>query len=68
MEGFWEFADKHPIAAIVLAVIAAYFATSPFRYAFRIYNRRLRNKNILAHGWPTPPMDADGDVVYKDKS
>jgi hypothetical protein len=32
---------------------------------FKFYNRRLRSKNILAHGWPRARfMDADGDIVH----
>lgn len=58
----WEFAAGNPITALILA----YLLMAPVRYAYRAYNRHLRHKNILAHGWPTAPIDADGDVVYPD--
>jgi len=58
----WDFANGNPIIALILA----YILMSPVRYAFRAYNRRLRAKNIALHGWPTAPIDADGDVVYPE--
>lgn len=59
----WDFANHHPFIACILA----YLVMSPVRYAFRAYNRHLRAKNIAAHGWPTAPIDADGDVVWPEK-
>jgi hypothetical protein len=32
----------------------------------RAYRLKKRAQNIQAHGWPKPPMDADGDIVYPD--
>ncbi len=58
----WDFANNHPITTLILA----YLIMAPVRYAFKAYNRYLRHKNILAHGWPAAPVDADGDVVYPD--
>jgi len=63
----WEFAESHPLITLALAMIAAGTVTAPFRYAFRAYNRTLRSRNIALHGWPTAPIDADGEVVYPDK-
>lgn len=59
----WDFANSSPITTVILA----YLLMAPVRYAFRAYNRHLRSKNIALHGWPTAPIDADGDVVYPDK-
>lgn len=65
-----NFMGDHPVLTWFLAwglwpvcwMISA-VATTPFRLAFRAYNRRLRAKNIAAHGWPANPiMDADGDI------
>jgi hypothetical protein len=64
----WDFANSSPGASVLMVLILAYAATRPFAYAFRAYNRRLRSRNIAAHGWPTPPIDADGDVVYPEKA
>lgn len=59
----WEFAAQNPLTAMILA----YILMAPVRYGFRAFNRYLRHKNILAHGWPEAPLDADGDVVYPEK-
>jgi len=64
---FFEYADHHSIDAVVLAAVACIGFIAPFRYGFRAYNRYLRSKNIAAHGWPVPPLDADGDVIYPSK-
>lgn len=63
----WEFASGNPFTAFLIAWIVAWAVTRPFHYAFMAYNRTLRSRNIKLHGWPTPPTDADGDVVYPDK-
>ena len=34
-----------------------------FMGAIRIIRARGRVANIAAHGWPKPPMDADGDII-----
>lgn len=63
----WEFAQHSPYLTFFAFWIACYAATRPFYFAWSAYNRHLRSKNIAAHGWPTAPVDADGDVVYPDK-
>lgn len=64
MAEFYVFAGEHPILTVILAMTAASAVRSIFYYPAWAYNRRLRAANIAAHGWPTAPMDADGDVVY----
>lgn len=64
MAEFWEFAMKWPLAVVVVVIAAAWAVTRPFRYAFLAYNRRLRSKNIAAHGWPPVYLDADGDTHH----
>lgn len=59
----WDFANNNPLTALILA----YLIGAPVRYAYRAYKMQLRAKNIALHGWPTAPMDADGDIVYPDK-
>lgn len=59
----WEFASNSPWLAFFLALIVASVLKSPF-WAL---NRFFRSRNIAKHGWPTAPIDADGDVVYPDK-
>lgn len=60
----WDFAAANPGTAMFLAVTAAYAFVQPWYYAFKAWNRYLRSKNIAVHGWPKPPMDADGDVIW----
>ena len=60
----WNFATANPGTAFLIVVVLAWAFVQPFHFAFRAYNRRLRSRNIAAHGWPTAPIDADGDVVY----
>lgn len=57
----YTFIAENPISAFFLALILAMVVTSPFRYAFLAYNRTLRSRNIVAHGWPPEHCDADGD-------
>ena len=64
MSDAFQFSQREPLAAIIIVLIICYAATRPFAYGFMAYNRRLRSMNIRAHGWPTAPIDADGDVVY----
>jgi hypothetical protein len=64
---FWTFASNNPLTALLIVWIVMYAATRPFKYAMRAYIRRLRSRDIQAHGWPRIPMDADGDIVYPDK-
>jgi len=63
----WEFAKENPFLFFLIFWIAAWAVTRPFWWAFKAYNRSLRSKNIAAQGWPTAPIDADGDVVYPKK-
>lgn len=60
----WQFAHDSPFTALILA----YLLMAPVRYAYKGYRLRLRHKNIALHGWPTAPMDADGDIVYPDEN
>lgn len=59
-----EFALANPGYMFLIIWVVAWAAVQPFYYAWRSYSRYLRSKNIAAHGWPTEPVDADGDVVY----
>lgn len=63
----WDFAAQHPEAACFLAFIGVVWPVHEICLTIkRAYWMRLRHKNILAHGWPVPPVDADGDIVYPD--
>lgn len=42
----------------IVMLIALYIIT---RFIFRIFNRILRHRNIMKHGYPPPHCDADGD-------
>ena len=54
-----EFMGEHPWLTFFLAFFAARFASWPFR----LINRWIRHRNIVAQGWPPPHLDADGDPV-----
>lgn len=34
-----------------------------WKYPWLVLKRSIRSKDIQKHGWPTAPIDADGDVV-----
>lgn len=60
---FWKFANESPLTAFFLAWLMFHCIEECVGYAFKAYNRHLRSKNIAAQGWPTAPVDADGDVI-----
>ena len=64
----WEFADSHPIIMLLMAVVCACAAASPFFFAFCAYNQNLRSRNIIARGWPPPHLDADGDFKEEEEA
>jgi hypothetical protein len=63
---FWEYADHHPGYALTMVIVTAITITEIFQHCDRAWKRYLRARNIAAHGWPQPPVDADGDLVYPD--
>jgi len=36
-------------------------------FIFRVYNRALRHRNIMKHGYPPEHCDADGDFPEEEK-
>lgn len=56
---FLAFANDSP----VLAVIFVLAATNVLIWPFRLVNRWIRHRNIVAKGWPPPHLDGDGDAV-----
>lgn len=63
----WGFATANPGYTFLIIWVLAWAFVQPFRLAWLAYNRSLRSKNIAANGWPTPPLDADGDIVHPKK-
>lgn len=61
----WNFATTNPGYTFLIIWVLAWAITRPFWYAWLAYNRTLRSRNIVAQGWPTAPLDADGDIVYE---
>ena len=59
----WQFANQHELVTLLIVAVLATGAASPFYFAFLAYNQTLRSRNIIARGWPPPPLDADGDLV-----
>lgn len=58
----YEFMGDHPILTFFLAMIAA----NVLIYPFKLINRWIRHRNIVAAGWPPAHLDGDGDVIKKD--
>ena len=63
MDKMWDFAGEHYIVALFMV----WAICSVLRAPFLTINRWLRSRNITKNGWPTAPIDADGDVVYPNK-
>ena len=63
----WEFADSHPFIMLLMVVVCACAAASPFFFAYCAYNQTLRSRNIIARGWPPPHLDADGDFAEQEE-
>jgi hypothetical protein len=55
--------SEHPLLTFVLALIAANVATWPFK----LVNRWIRHRNVVAAGWPPIYLDADGDKRTLDE-
>lgn len=76
MSDFFNFAENHPFLTWFLAWgiwpicwMLQKVLVAPFAYSFRAWNRTLRSRNVVAHGWPKNPlMDADGDIVHPPKT
>ncbi|TCU34036.1 hypothetical protein EV129_11319 [Rhizobium azibense] len=75
MEALFQFAGNHPFLTWFIAwgiwpvcwTVHAVL-TTPFRCAYGAYKRKLRSRDIQAHGWRTARlMDADGDIVHPPK-
>ena len=64
----WTFMGDHPVLTVILALIAGSVAKAAIRLPFIMYRLRVRERNISLHGWPQPPMDADGDIIVGDQS
>jgi hypothetical protein len=58
-----QFAGEHYIVTILIV----WSIVGLLKMPFWALNRFFRSRNIRAHGWPTAPVDADGDVVYPEK-
>ena len=56
----------HPGYLVVCLCVVALAAVRMFRYVFLICRQVVRARNIGKHGCPTPPVNADGDVVHED--
>jgi hypothetical protein len=67
MNNLLIFAYNRPLTFLVGWVVLGWVVMTPFRYFFLAYNRRLRSLNVRVQGWTVPPLDADGDVVYKEE-
>lgn len=58
-----KFCGEHPFLA--LCVIGSIYYG--WKYPWHVMKRAIRSRDIQKHGWPTAPVDADGDVVHPEK-
>jgi hypothetical protein len=63
-----DFAAHNPVLAVFLFVAMEVFTVVLISLPFLLANRFLRSRNIAKHGWSTPPLDADGDVVWSERT
>lgn len=62
----WGFATQNPGTTLLMAFLAVTVVSGTVHRLFTLANRWIRHRNILAHGWPPPYLDADGDVVDRE--
>ena len=62
-----DFTAHNPVLAVFLFVATEVFTVVLTSLLFELVNGFLRSRNIAKHGWPTPPLDADGDVVRPER-
>lgn len=62
MTDLYSFMGEHPWLTFFLALLAVQLVLAPFR----LVNRFIRHRNIVAHGWPPEHLDADGDFKDED--
>lgn len=68
MSDVLTFMGDHPILTFALACCATGLVKAPFTMIFRMWNRWLRHRDIKAHGWPPPHLNADGDWKPEPKT
>jgi hypothetical protein len=56
----WDFANSNPGTAFMMLLLVVMLVRS-------ICYRTARTLCIRKQGWPTAPIDADGDVVWPDE-
>lgn len=62
MADMYRFMGDHPYLTFFLALILGNIIT----YPFKLVNRWIRHRNIIAAGWPPFHLDADGDTRTLD--
>lgn len=53
---WWEFADKHTVVAVIMALAFLVVLDG-------LFSRIFRHMNIRSQGWPPAHCDVDGDAV-----
>ena len=59
----WDFAKSNPGTALLMVLIVSIAVCSVVHSVAGSWRVWVRSRNISRHGWPVPPVDADGDVV-----
>lgn len=60
---FWDFANSSPVPALIMVIFVVMLLRSVSKSIAWTIRRWIRSRDLRALGWPTAPIDADGDVV-----
>ncbi len=68
MEKVWIWIMAHPWMTLFLGLSVMWTAERILAWPFRLVNRWIRHRNIVAQGWPPLHVDGDGDFRPESKS
>lgn len=59
----WGFLSGNPITGLLMVFIISMSIFHIIALPFRLANRWIRHKDIIAKGWPPLLLDADGNFL-----
>lgn len=63
----FQLISEHYVLSFFLLMSTLWTADKVLSWPFRLINRWIRHRNIVAHGWPPDHLDADGDFKPEPK-
>lgn len=66
LKDFYEFAAHSPWLTFFLGCLIASIINNAVSWPFKIVNRWIRHRNIVAKSWLPDHLDADGDWRKED--